>query len=802
AALDEGAPLPPVVLGYTPAGGQEMPLDGAIEVEFDQSMDPGSTANAWQVSGPDGEQVQGDLAWQDGRRLRFTPSESWETGAVYRASLGITALSAAGEPLRDPLTLEFNTIGELQVSQVFPAHSAVDVAGDAVITVIFNRPVIPLTIVEERSSLPQPLVISPETPGSGEWVNTSVYNFYPTRQLKGGVTYSVAVQAGLTDATGSSSLAEEFTWEFSTAVPSLASYELGSGEVNPPYARGNVRLDEFFRIYFRQPMDAASSEAALSLTSLNGEPVPVQTTWSEDAQTLVITPTQNLALDTTYDLILTEAALAEDGGALNAGLSYRFTTIPAPAVLSSKPANNARQGNYTNYFSIQFASPMNIETLKRRITILPAPEEDVQWWFNDWDQTYAGSFLRPSTQYTIRLLPGMEDIYGNAIARGSEIRFTTAAMQPEAALQMPYQPAILRAGGPQEFYLTYRNVASVSLQLYRLTPELFVQLENGTRSRYDYQPPADDLVWEMEQVSKARLNERSLELIDLTSEGNEALETGFYFLTLDAPVAYKSGLYVDSRLILVATANLAFKSAADEELVWLTDLETGQPLPGVPIIAYNNQFKEIGRGETAADGSLQLSNLPVPKDPYTPRFVMTDPGLASETLGFASSYWNSGVSLWDYGVWGSYYAPPNQPTAYVYTERPIYRPGQPVYFKGIVRLDDDLDYSIPDAARVEVIIDSFEDEVYRESVTLSAFGSFDGQWVIDTDAALGAYNLRVRFPGQTAESGDIGSVSFNVAEYRRPEFQVNVSAQAPAVLAGEDMQFSTQADYYSGGGVA
>lgn len=801
-ALDEGAPIPPVVVNVSPAGGQEMPLDGAIEVEFDQSMDSAATARAWQVTGPEGETVNGELTWQNGRRLRFAPAGSWQTGAVYHASLGITALSAAGEPLREPLNLEFNTVGELQVSQVFPAQSATEVAGDAVITVIFNRPVIPLTILEERGDLPQPLALSPDAPGKGEWVNTSVYNFSPARQLRGGVTYTATVLAGLVDATGSSSLAEDYTWEFTTAAPSLALYELGSGEVNPPYAKGNVLLDEFFRIYFRQPMDPTSTEAALSLTSQNGEPALLQTTWSEDVQTLVITPTQRLALGTRYDLVLSPEALAENGGALSAGLNFRFTTLPAPAVLSTNPRNGSRQPSYSSYFSIQFASPMNIESVKSHITISPAPEEDPQWWFNEWDRTFGAVFLRPSTQYTIRLLPGMQDIYGNEITKGSDIRFTTAAMQPEAALQMPYQPVVLRAAGPQEFYLTYRNVSSVSLQLYRLTPELFTQLENGSRSRSDYQPPASDLVWETEQVSTARLNERQLDLLDLTSGGEQPLEPGFYFLTLDSPNVYHYGLYVDTRLLLVSTANLAFKSAADEELVWLTDLESGEPLSGVPIVAYDNNFDPIGRGETGADGSLKLSNLPAPNDPYTVRFVMTDPDRAGETLAFASSYWSSGVSLWDYGIWGSYYAPPNQPTAYVYTERPIYRPGQPVYFKGIVRMDDDLDYSLPDAAQVEVTIESFEDEVYRESFSLSSFGSFDGRWVIDSDAALGAYTIRVRFPGQTADTADIGSVSFSVAEYRRPEIQVNVSAGAPAVLAGDEMLFTTQADYYSGGGVA
>jgi len=801
-ALDEGAPLPPMVLEVQPAGGREMPLDGAIEVKFDQSMDPGATASAWQVFGPKGDPVQGELAWSDARTLRFIPSGGWETGAVYRASLGLTALSAAGEPINEPLSFEFSTVGELQINQVFPANSAQDVAGDAVITVIFNRPVTALQIFEERGDLPQPLAITPETPGAGEWVSTSVYNFYPTKPLKGGEVYSVTIQAGLQDATGSSSLGEDYSWSFTTAAPSLGSYELGSGEVNPPFGKDNVLLDEFFRLYFRQPMDTSSTEAALSLTSMNGEPVALQTLWGEDAETLVITPTLRLALDTTYNLILADGARAEDGGALAAGLKYRFSTVPAPAVVSTQPADKSRQTNYSSYFSIKFASPMNIESLKTHIVVSPRPTEEIQWWFNEWDWTLGANFLQPSTQYTIRLLPGMLDIYGNELQSGLDLRFTTAAMPPEASLQMPYEPATFRANGPQEFYITYRNVESVRLQLFRLTPELFVQLESGIRSRWEYQPTITNLVWEAEQSSTARLNQRQLQSFEFEDEGGGALLPGFYFLALNAPGVYHTGPYVDTRLLIIGTDNLVFKSAADEILLWLTDLESGNPLSGIPLVVYDRSFSPIGRGTTGADGSVKISDLPLPSDAYEARFAMTDLDQAGEHLAFASSSWSSGISLYDYGIWGSYYAPANRPTAYVYTERPIYRPGQPVYFKGILRMDDDLDYSLPDASQVEIIIESFEDEVYRASLPLSEFGSFDGRWEIDGNAALGAYSLRVRFPGQASDTGDIGSVSFSVAEYRRPEFQVDVRAQSPAVLAGENMQFITQADYYSGGGVA
>ena len=47
--------------------------------------------------------------------------------------------------------------GDFRVTEVFPVSDSRDIAGDAVITVIFNRPVVPLVAVADMSDLPQPI---------------------------------------------------------------------------------------------------------------------------------------------------------------------------------------------------------------------------------------------------------------------------------------------------------------------------------------------------------------------------------------------------------------------------------------------------------------------------------------------------------------------------------------------------------------------------------------------------------------------------------------------------------------------
>jgi hypothetical protein len=119
-----------------------------------------------------------------------------------------------------------------------------------------------------------------------------------------------------------------------------------------------------------------------------------------------------------------------------------------------------------------------------------------------------------------------------------------------------------------------------------------------------------------------------------------------------------------------------------------------------------------------------------------------------------------------------------------------------VYFKGIVRLDDDLHFALPDASEIKVTIESFEETVYEKTLPLSKYGSFEGELRLDKEAKLGSYVIRARFSGKEEY---IGEVSFNVAEYTKPEFLVDVSAGPQNALPGDTISMTLQADYYAGG---
>jgi len=200
AVVDDGSPLPLRVVERYPAIGQELSLSGEVVLKFNQAVDSTKTVAAWKMTGPEGRDVPGRITWPDASTMKFKPNERLTIGTSYRVVLGEGAVSVEGIPLSEPLEMQFNTVGELQVSQTFPVDGTTEVSSQAVITAIFNRPVVPLVIAEERDQLPNPLEINPPVAGQGEWVNTSVFAFHPDRPLSGGTTYWVTIKAGLADA--------------------------------------------------------------------------------------------------------------------------------------------------------------------------------------------------------------------------------------------------------------------------------------------------------------------------------------------------------------------------------------------------------------------------------------------------------------------------------------------------------------------------------------------------------------------------------------------------------------------------
>jgi len=126
---------------------------------------------------------------------------------------------------------------------------------------------------------------------------------------------------------------------------------------------------------------------------------------------------------------------------------------------------------------------------------------------------------------------------------------------------------------------------------------------------------------------------------------------------------------------------------------------------------------------------------------------------------------------------------------YVYTDRPIYRPGHTVHIRGIDRIGFDGTYEVWNEGQVELqVFDSRGASVYETSLLQNEYGTFNTEFEIPSDASLGTYRIEVF--GQSSR--------FDVEEYVPAAFKLGAESNKDEFVNGDNMKVEVQADYYFG----
>ncbi len=778
------ADLPPAVAAAVPRPGEEVNTQAGILLQFTRAMDRASVETALRVT----PEVEGTFTWRDDRTVTFRP-KVLAAGTRYHVSLGVTARAADGLPLTRDLAFSFSTMDALTVTHFTPAQGSGDLRGDTPVLVVFNYPMVPVNCAGQVADAgdgcpPLPLQFTPDVVGQGTWINTSAYRFDPLPGWNAGTTYTVEVPKGIASVAGAT-LNEAVTWTFSTALPRIISFQPGNWNTN-------VAPDTDVRVYFNTPMDPQATAAAFSLNGPGDTAVAGAISWENNNTTLVFTPTQNLALDTKYVARVSDQARAISGSPVKAGQEARFTTAPYPGVIritGTDEGSNDRTLNYYESLRVDFRGLIDETTLEGhfRMTENGNPIEVNFWWDNYENHNYA--YINwdkiAGAQYCLTVLPGIADRYGNTITEELTACFTAGDLPPLFAVATRQNTLALDAAEAARFYFVAQNVRQATLRLATMAERGFM----------DYEGMPGSLIRSWTVTPDSRRNQVSVVPVDLAEDGGP-LPTGYYHLSWSVP---KAELWWNTSIrFAVVDRHVTLKMTTQEALVWVTDLRSAQPIAGAEVRLLNRLGERIGVGVTDADGIAHFAIPPQLEqwDNYTA--VTGTPGQPG--FGVARKDWNQGVSSWDFDITSDYSRPaPYQ--VYLHTDRPIYRPGQVVHLRGILRNDNDARYTLPKAGQtVEIAVRNPNWEIVTQTVmTVDEMGIFAGDIELAADTLLGGYALEATIPGVADRTW---SVNFTVAAYRKPEFEVTVTPEQAQIADGETLRALIAAQYYSGGPVS
>jgi uncharacterized protein YfaS (alpha-2-macroglobulin family) len=234
-------------------------------------------------------------------------------------------------------------------------------------------------------------------------------------------------------------------------------------------------------------------------------------------------------------------------------------------------------------------------------------------------------------------------------------------------------------------------------------------------------------------------------------------------------------------VVAVSEVALLVKSAPGRLLARVVRRTTGEPVRDCEITAYaDSKRRKLAEARTDAAGFAALA---VAEEKIESILVLAKP--AGDFAALAS--WGGNLSNEEERGF----------KAYVYTDRPVYRPGHTVHYKAIARLQREKGYETPASRDVEVEIEGSEgDPIHRARHTLSSMGSIEGKFIVPEKAGLGYYGITVRLGESTAHAG------FHIEEYRKPEYDVRVAPVTGRIVQGEELAVNVDARYFYGEPVA
>lgn len=234
--------------------------------------------------------------------------------------------------------------------------------------------------------------------------------------------------------------------------------------------------------------------------------------------------------------------------------------------------------------------------------------------------------------------------------------------------------------------------------------------------------------------------------------------------------------------------------------VYTLHRQTGEPLAGVNASVYsqhyNNkkgEYEKIKVGSFTSDvsgyfeiGYLKSNNY---RSNFSIEFSKGADFISTEPIYQGSYYYYNGSI--------DQYKTAKEEThiqTFFFLDRAIYRPGQPVYFKGLVIATDGKNPNILPRYSTKVrLFDVNYQQQGEIQVTTNEYGTFNGVFTAPSGGLTG--NMQI------VNSDGSGSISFSVEEYKRPKFEVGFDPVTALFRLNDTIQAEGYARAYSGANI-
>jgi uncharacterized protein YfaS (alpha-2-macroglobulin family) len=630
------------------------------------------------------------------------------------------------------------------------------------VSATFNQPMVELTGIPTLTE--SPLQLAPLVPGDWRWVGTQTLVFQPQKRLPMATEFTVT----------STRLNKPVKWTFATPPVQLKqSFPSGSGVGLTPvvYMGFDQQVDpakllSLLRASHGTWRLATASEIAQNDTARRFSEGANPSTW------MAIVPTAPLPKASNVILTLPVGTPSAEGPRLSTvDQSVSFTTY-YPLALDGQPTHQPSPGENI-WFS--FNNGLDSKEFRPESIQVTPPMEGLKVQVRG-DNLWLSGKTRARTQYTVTFPASLRDQFGQTLGQA-----TAASFQVGPARPMLVHPSknflLLDPAGPAKLHFTCVNQKALQVKLRAVKPGDWSSYLKALEQRWSVKEL--ELPGELVVDRQVDIPPKPDEVQDVEVDLSEAFKASSQVLVeVSVPEERRYRTYYG----WVQRSSLAVNLVAEAKqmLVWTNQMKDGKPVAGAKVSFVGGKESV----STAADGSASL-----PWD------------------GPAQAVWveHAGESLFvpqnQYYGTGSFRvaASGDAPIWYVTDDRKLYKPGETVSIKGWLRLEEHQPrggIKFPGVKSLHYqLYDSRNNQILKGSAELGDLGGFDFRLDLPKNMNLGGARLDLQGAGGNHQH------SFEVQEFRRPEFEVSAEAGQGVAMVGGQTSFSVDAKYYAGGGL-
>lgn len=725
-----------------------------------------------------------------------TPAPSGDEVAVEQVAID------APEQAQDYVpTLE----GPLRILSATPGGQLQAMQERQPISVTFSRPMVPLG---EATSPPEDaLTIEPAVPGSLRWEGTQTLVFQPSEPLPPATDFEVTLAPTVSDLDGNT-LAESYTWTFQTPRPRLV-------QSSPADGADYAAPDDSIRLSFSLPVEAAAAQDYLEAS------FPVVSVRNDGDSMLVMTPEGPLEKGASHTVTLKEG-LPSTGYelGLEEGRTIRFRVRPEPEFTGlDQPRRWDEDAPFApdRGLTLTFSTPVRFGDLREALSFEPEVEwsagAEARAASEDVSHTLPVTF-EPETRYALTI-QGLEDQFGQTLSYAQR-SFRTGPFEPQ--FHMDRGMMVIEADQHAVVPLQVTNVESVRLGMERLSADEIVPALPTYDERHHYdrsgETPTRSPV-PAHRTYELPIKRNTLQTVPLRLDSMLTETTGIVGVRLIRPALQEESRQQSGDLRALAQVTrlgITGKFSPHQNLIVVTELATGTPVEGARVTIRGDSNTVHWTGTTDAKGRVQTPGwhelgMEKPNEYDNPaQYAIVE---HEGDVAFTSNRYNDGLEPYRFDLNYSWRPEAKTETGTVFSDRGLYKTGETVHLKGILRSKtDDGWHSIRDSVRM--LVRSPRDElVLDRRLQSSNLGTFNLDWPVPQNASLGDYRVRVGYADDSSltaqrvyERKGIATGSFQVNAFRRAAFEVTAQTLRDEYVAGDFFEGRISARYLFGAGMA